>query len=940
MPKLARRGFLVLLYLSLFGIAFAQGKGLLFHDEFSDPVQSKTKWIFQHGPSEVIDGALVQHCAVEGQAARVFARGGEEWTDYMVECRFKILKTLPNKGGHAGIRVRAIGKDSIYIHLAGSEEGFAWIGFGPGKGKRVEISKGIWHRMKIVCKGHTIEAFLDGKKEFAINNVPFLKGGIDLFSYKVEVAFDDVKVYGLDNSEKKIEQKSSNIIPNSSFEFATAPNLPDYWGIQAWGLAEDYWIGRMGELWDRWRRDKANSYHGNYCMRVNGIKRLASTFIYPELGEKYTLSSYMRTNKEKLPVKILFYNWGGSTWEKKVEVSKQWERYVFVLPTIEKKQVFISFQPEEEGVLWVDAVQMEKGEKVTPYRVAKFDGKKAKRKRGNSLPKVSAYRIKTPVRIDGKLDEPFWQKATSVNFSLINGGKPKEPTQAFVAFDQKNIYLGFKCFDSQMPKVREKILKRDGQVWTDDSVEIFVDPSGTREDYYHFGVSITGAKFDALKMDPSWNREWQAATTKYLGRWETEIAFPLAIFDLSIFNQDNWALNLCRENHKISEYSCWSPTYGSFHNAEYFGILKALPKDVIAAWFNERKPEKQKMFYSLPITVKGKPFFAYALAWQSICLPGKNAFKVMRDAGFNSLILYFSLIRHSASELREVLDLAKKYNIKIVYWIGGVRGAPSDKHLVEIKRAIETFKTHPAIIAWLVMDEPHSNPEKVIEAYQLAKKLDPLRSAFINLTPYGLGMRIANVPGDIISVDLYTINFDGSIIKDIGPLLRQAGKESAGKRPVWIFLQGMSNLLQVWRGPTPEEQTAQTYLAVVSGATGIFYFNVIILPTNTWQRTKELAKEIKFLTPALVSDNIKGVTCNNPKIEYVCKEHKGSYYLIAVNPFPEEKDAIFDLKSLGFYKKCKAKALFESRNIEIQRFLLKDTFKPYQRHCYKLTPIQ
>jgi hypothetical protein len=42
---------------------------------------------------------------------------------------------------------------------------------------------------------------------------------------------------------------------------------------------------------------------------------------------------------------------------------------------------------------------------------------------------------------------------------------------------------------------------------------------------------------------------------------------------------EEWGLNLCRNRHRKGQsstkaFSCWSPTYSSFHETKRFGIVK------------------------------------------------------------------------------------------------------------------------------------------------------------------------------------------------------------------------------------------------------------------------------------------------------------------------------------------------------------------------------
>lgn len=926
------------LAVGLFVVASVGGAEEILQDDFSDVDASRELWQFVHGPSEFADGVLVQRCAIAGQTARAVLAGTEAWEDCEVECRFRFIKCLSDRGGHAGIRLRESNGRFLYVFVGGAETSVCWAGFGPARARRRDLQKRVWHHVRIVCKGSTVRVTVDHGDPIVIESVPYPRGAISLHSYQVEAAFDDVRARNLGPVQPIVEREPGpNLMQNSSFEYATAPNLPDCWGPGGWGLNEEEWVVRLDELWSRWRRDREQPFHGQYCLRVDGIRRATSTIFYPQVGERYTLSAYVRSSVDRAPVELRYYNWTGSMWHRTVRASTQWTRVVWRLPKVQTNQGMVSFRPQSDHVLWVDAVQFEMGTEANAYRPDSF-GPQSATPEQQSRPATRAVRAKATPAIDGRLDEDLWQGATPLALGLQSGGVPRRRTTAYVAFDGDCVYVGFRCYDSQMNQVRANVVERDGHAWTDDSVEIFIGPAGPRgdwSDYFHLAISITGARYDAVKMDPSWDRDWRAATARFPDRWEVEVALPFAMFDLCEFNQGDWLLNLCRENPKIGEYSCWSPTHGSFHKAERFGILKAFPKPITSRWLRASTDQTQTFIPPSPLVVDGKPFLPFGVSWSSNYVPGADSFRVLKQAGMNALVMCVNLNVKSAEQNHKALALAQTHGIKVIYWISGTGGIDSPRLLPEIRKAITEFRRQPAVAAWMVLDEPHSHAENVIAACRLGKELDPTRPSFINVTPHGLGMRIAGLPGDVVMVDRYTIHFDGSRICDIGPVIRQANREAAGKRPVWIFLQGMSHALWVWRGPTPAEHTAQTYTALVNGATGIIYFNGIIWPTDTWQRTQELAREVRQLQPVLFSSTFGKTTCSSKAIEYVCKQHDGRWYLLAVNPMPKAYEVDFDLRSV-LADDASVVALFEGRTLRTQEQRLRDRFEPYERHCYAL----
>lgn len=899
-------------------------------DDFSNPQRSGVRWVAAHGQSQFADGVAIVGQPVIGQSARLTLGGGDVYGDFAIELKMRFVDTLEGHG-HAGIRVRRTDTSVAYIHLTPTGKALLWHGQGFLDYKTIAVNASEWQMLRLVCAGPTIQIYLNGKLEQTLYDVEVAAGGIDLFAHECQVEFDDVKITTVDPAQLDIRKPSRNIVSNSGFEQATAPNLPDYWGTQAWGLANDQWVGRRDALWKIWKRDNNNPYEGEYSMRVDGIIHLATTYVHPRVGQRYTLSAWLRADADGAPVKIIYYNYpDGQTIEQVVNVTSEWARYEVPVDTIDRDRGFLAFHRVADGPFWVDAVQLEQGEHATDY----VAGGRGNAESAISTVSLAPTRAGGTVLIDGDLNEPVWREAAWHSLVLADGGAPTEPAEAAIAFDEEALLIAYRCHDSQMHKLVGKITERDGSVWNDDSVEIFLDTAGTRERYFHLAMSVTGAKYDALKIDPSWNAEWSGAVKKEANGWTAEIAIPFKALNLAVQDQGAWRINVARENGKINEVSSVSPAYGSFHNMEHFAEMQPLPRELLSRWLNKPQASAEQMYAGVPFPFDGAKIIPFGLAWQSADLPGPNAFKAMKAAGFTTAVVFFDGATKSDEQIISVLNDAEQNGIGIVYWVGAF-GEPTTAHLDKIRYAIEHFKHHPAVRMWMVLDEPHNNPQIVTQAYELAHELDPARPSIINLTSHGLGMRLAGLPGDAIAVDSYGIHFDSTSIADIGPLLRRAGIEAtAANRPVLVFIQGMANSLMVWRGPTPAEQTSQTYISLVNGATAIFYFTAFPLAEDTWQRTIELAGEIKTLTPVLLHGKPIQAAASATQIEFTCRELDGNRYLIATNPTANALEVGFDLNDAAIQGELQV--LFEGRTLPVTAGQWSDQFAPHSRHVYQL----
>ena len=66
--------------------------------------------------------------------------------------------------------------------------------------------------------------------------------------------------------------------------------------------------------------------------------------------------------------------------------------------------------------------------------------------------KLTIPRLSPPPKIDGLLDEVYEKESLKiedfVQLSPKENGQPSEKTIAYLGYDEKNLYLAFRCFDS------------------------------------------------------------------------------------------------------------------------------------------------------------------------------------------------------------------------------------------------------------------------------------------------------------------------------------------------------------------------------------------------------------------------------------------------------------------------------------------------------------
>ncbi len=81
------------------------------------------------------------------------------------------------------------------------------------------------------------------------------------------------------------------------------------------------------------------------------------------------------------------------------------------------------------------------------------------------------------------------------------GKKFREPTDAYLGYDQKNLYVVFVCFDDPK-KVRARMSRRE-DIYDDDQVEVMLDTFHDRRRAYAFQTTPLGVQWDAIWTEAS-----------------------------------------------------------------------------------------------------------------------------------------------------------------------------------------------------------------------------------------------------------------------------------------------------------------------------------------------------------------------------------------------------------------------------------------------------
>lgn len=138
-------------------------------------------------------------------------------------------------------------------------------------------------------------------------------------------------------------------------------------------------------------------------------------------------------------------------------------------------------------------------------------------------PRIRPTRTSTPPVIDGRLDDPTWERAVKITqftqFEPIDGAAPTEPTDMYVAYDSDNLYFGFYAYYSDPSILRSNRVDRD-TAWNDDLLTIYFDTFMDQQRSYDFDVNAHNVQGDGI-IDLAGRRDRGAGIPSADRSWDT-----------------------------------------------------------------------------------------------------------------------------------------------------------------------------------------------------------------------------------------------------------------------------------------------------------------------------------------------------------------------------------------------------------------------------------
>lgn len=179
--------------------------------------------------------------------------------------------------------------------------------------------------------------------------------------------------------------------------------------------------------------------------------------------------------------------------------------------------------------------------------------------------------------VDGKLNEPEWQKIRSAtNFWQQfpeDSVRAKNRTEVRMTYDRQNLYIAIIAWQRDDYVVQS--LRRDFAANSNsDVVQVNIDTFHDKQNAFHFAVNPYGVQREGLvsngdNLSSDWDNRWFSQVTNLRDRWIVEIAIPFKTLRYRTeADARQWGINFFRYDLTNNERSCWAPIPRGFSSSD------------------------------------------------------------------------------------------------------------------------------------------------------------------------------------------------------------------------------------------------------------------------------------------------------------------------------------------------------------------------------------
>jgi len=383
-------------------------------------------------------------------------------------------------------------------------------------------------------------------------------------------------------------------------------------------------------------------------------------------------------------------------------------------------------------------------------------------------------------------------------------------------------------------------------------------------------------------------------------------------------------------------------TYGRWQ--DFVFNIKAIDKSTILKFINNHPVQ---FYFSSPVlvkineklevgtlseekttTYKGKEIFPLITYGAKV-----ENFAFIKDIGFNGVVVGIN-----SRNIEEVIGGSRQESLLIV-------ARAEDRQLVERLALYDRF------LGWYVEDEPEGRSvpiEKILNRVDVIRETGSTHPTFMAMVRPEFVKHYRDA-ADIILMDQYPIPNEPIIWLSRS---MDIAKEQSGGKKIWAVIQIFGG--QGWKGkgwdrePTYDEMRALSYLAIVHGAKGLFFYtiqdsNYDLRRNDTHlDDVRRLIQELKFISPIFLFKTVKVLEFSaDPLYEYAPDgsrpvharmfQDNSNLFLVAVNVLDKPvKGRIIGIEGeIDYFDEY-----FSGKRHVIKNHNIVDAFNPYEAKLY------
>lgn len=173
--------------------------------------------------------------------------------------------------------------------------------------------------------------------------------------------------------------------------------------------------------------------------------------------------------------------------------------------------------------------------------------------------------VSVPPQIDGLDNDQCWKEVEwASNFIQAQPEENKPPSQqtAFkILYDESNLYVLIKAYDTEPGKISKLMTRRDNFVG--DRVILAIDSYYDKQTAFVFTAMVSGVKGDeavtqdGFNSDDTWNPVWYLATSADKDGWCAEMKIPFSQLRFGKKDEQVWGIQVMRHLFRAGERSDW-----------------------------------------------------------------------------------------------------------------------------------------------------------------------------------------------------------------------------------------------------------------------------------------------------------------------------------------------------------------------------------------------